>query len=169
MHYKRWRRNGDPNKLGLERHKENPKSPEYNTWCNIKQRCYLVACDQYPNYGARGIEVCDRWLNSFSNFLSDMGRRPGVGYSIERVDVNRDYEPSNCLWATMKEQQNNRRNNIRIDMNGKTMTLAQWCDELGVSYQTVWARINVLKWTPEKALIEPKKLQKERVLLSASL
>lgn len=73
--------------------------PEYSVWCNIKARCYNKACEKYPNYGGRGIKVCGRWLNSFENFLEDMGKRPeGKGYSIERSDVNGDYCPSNCLW-----------------------------------------------------------------------
>lgn len=82
---------------------------EYRTWCSMKQRCYNPNVERYICYGGRGIKVCDRWLNSFQNFLEDMGRRPDNGYSIDRINVDGDYEPSNCRWATASEQQQNKR------------------------------------------------------------
>lgn len=95
------------------------KSATFKAWLEIKQRCYNPLNSSYKNYGERGITVCDRWLHSFENFLADMGERPTSKHSIDRIDVNGNYEPSNCRWATNKEQCNNRRNNVTIEYKGK--------------------------------------------------
>lgn len=82
---------------------------EYITWCNMKQRCYNEKHSHFNYYGGRGIKVCDRWLNSFQSFYEDMGPKPTEFHSIDRINVNGDYEPTNCRWATPQQQSLNRR------------------------------------------------------------
>ena len=85
------------------------ESSEYSTWRGMIQRCHNPLAFGYENYGGRGIKVCEEWRTDFRNFLADMGRKPGRGYSIDRVDVNGNYEKSNCKWATSAEQALNKR------------------------------------------------------------
>ena len=84
-------------------------SPEYKAWQSMKNRCYCPNQTAYPNYGGRGISVCDVWRSNFNQFYKDMGLRPSAEHSLDRINVNGNYEPINCRWATHEEQVNNRR------------------------------------------------------------
>jgi hypothetical protein len=88
-----------------------PRTPEYKTWCSMRERCFNTKHPKYTLYGGRGISVCKKWKQGYLNFLSDMGRRPGKGYSLDRINNDRGYMPSNCRWATVLEQNKNRRKN----------------------------------------------------------
>ncbi|KDR41556.1 hypothetical protein BG61_16865 [Caballeronia glathei] len=105
----------------------------------MKMRCLNPGADSYPAYGGRGIKVCERWY-SFENFLEDMGECPD-GFSIERKEVNGDYEKGNCAWASMEVQQNNKRNNRFIEYQGKTLTATQWERLFGLRNGTVLQRL----------------------------
>lgn len=112
---------------------------EYVTWNAMKARCYYEKNKRYARYGGRGIRVCQRWLDSFNNFLEDMGHQPSSAHSIERIDKDKDYCPENCKWATLEEQANNRSNNRPIEIDGRVKNLSQWAKESGV-HRTVIAR-----------------------------
>lgn len=85
------------------------KSPEYKAYYNMIKRCYYENDNRYSDYGGRGIKVCPRWLSSFENFVTDMGAKPSKKHSIDRIDVDGDYSPDNCRWATVEEQERNKR------------------------------------------------------------
>lgn len=107
-HYDLNRRNGSPLIVKKEMHGMR-QTAEYRSWAHLKERCETTSCKRYNDYGGRGIKVCDRWLNSFSNFFEDMGKKPSPKHSIQRIDNNGNYEPSNCKWATPAEQSVGRR------------------------------------------------------------
>ena len=113
-------------------------TPEYKVWSAIKQRCYNPNCEEYHNYGARGISMCDRWLNSFENFLADVGFRPSEELSLDRKDNDGIYEPANCRWAVGEVQQSNKRNNRWIEYDGKTMILGAWARYIGLRSGTLY-------------------------------
>ncbi len=112
---------------------------EYRIWKAMKARCYAPSQNK-GHYKDRGIQVCDRWKNSFDCFLEDMGRIPDDSYSIERLDPFGNYEPSNCIWIPMKHQPKNRSNTIFVEYNGKTMCLKDYAREIGVKYTTLYMK-----------------------------
>lgn len=129
-------------------------TPLYNTWVNMIQRCHNPAYHKFRHYGSRGITVCQRWRDDFKLFHADMGDKP-VDATLDRIDTNGNYEPSNCRWTSQKVQQNNRTNNRLITHDGRTMTLAQWSDHLWIRRRTIAQRIDKLGWSVKDALTKP--------------
>jgi hypothetical protein len=125
-------------------------SRAHTAWINMRERCLNPKHDSYHRYGGRGIGICKPWLESFTNFLDDMGHPPS-GMSLDRIDVNGDYEPGNCRWATSEEQANNRDNNRCLEFGGKKQTVAQWARELGASRAALRYRLEA-GWTVEETL-----------------
>lgn len=130
----------------------------------MRTRCLNPKSDQYPQYGGRGIKVAEAW-DSFEVFLADMGERP-AGTTLDRwPDVNGDYRPGNCRWATMRQQENNKRNNVLLTHAGKTQTVAEWAREKGLIYQTIRARLRA-GWSVAEALDMPPDRRTHRVTAS---
>lgn len=122
---------------GLSRH------PIYSIWKGMVSRCNNQKLKEYVYYGGRGIKVCDRWKgkDGFQNFLEDMGERPSLLHQIDRIDNNKGYSPSNCRWATSRQQMNNTRRNRIIEYDGKKKSLTEWAKELSINYASLHKRI----------------------------
>lgn len=114
--------------------------PEYGIWNAMKNRCYNKKVERYNRYGGRGIMVCDIWIASFEAFITDMGRRPSKFHSIERLNSDGDYCSENCIWATGEVQSRNRRDNIKITINGVSKLMIDWAKEYGVKENLVRSR-----------------------------
>jgi hypothetical protein len=117
------------------------RTPEYRSWAGLRNRCNNPSNRSFHDYGARGITVCERW-NDFAAFYSDMGPRP-AGTSIERINNDLGYSPSNCCWATRTQQNRNTRRNRFISINGKKMPISQAAEEMGISKSSVRRRFLV--------------------------
>lgn len=125
-------------------------SRTFVSWDSMKQRCLNPSHNSYDYYGGRGIKVCTAWLDSFEAFLADMCERP-KGMTLDRIDPDGNYEPGNCRWATAKDQGNNKRSSRFLTHAGKTQTVAQWADEIGISRQSLRYRLES-GWSTEEAL-----------------
>lgn len=120
----------------------NTKNRLYRIWADMKRRCKNSDRPNYKNYGDKGIRVCQEWENSFDSFREwALNNGYSDDLSIDRIDNDGNYEPSNCRWATAKEQANNKRNNLYIKYKGETRTLAQWCEVFGLERNVVAMRI----------------------------
>ena len=132
----------------------------FRLWVSIKGRCYNRNSPSYNHYGGRGVGMCDEWKNSFLKFkewavYSGYDEKAPFGIcTIERIDVNGNYCPENCKWATMKEQDNNKRNSLFLTFNGKTQTAAMWADEIGINRGTFYSRLKS-GWSVEDAIMRP--------------
>jgi hypothetical protein len=132
------------------------KSSEHIAWLAMKERTCNPNFLQYHNYGGRGIRVCERWLNSYENFLADVGRKPTPKHSLDRIDSNGNYEPGNVRWATRDEQANNRTSNRFVEAFGERLTIIQWARKTGVGRHNISNRLKA-GWTPEQAVLTPAK------------
>lgn len=112
----------------------------YKVWVAMRERCSYTANKCYDSYGGRGITVCDRWKDSFENFYADMGVRP-EGLTLDRIDTNGNYEPSNCRWANNETQVASRRDAHTLTINGETKSVASWAKQLGINQATIKYRI----------------------------
>lgn len=126
--------------------------PLYKTWVEMKYRCNNPGHSKYKYYGGRGIKVCKEW-EDFLTFLRDMGEKP-KGHSLDRIDVNGNYEPSNCRWATQLIQVNNRTISKKINIDGKTYSLSEIEKMYGIPYKTLYKRLND-GWDEVKAATHP--------------
>ncbi len=128
----------------------------YEIWRKMRRRCRCKSEKSYRDYGGRGIRVCDEWNNSktgFDNFYRwSMSNGYAENLSIDRIDNNGNYEPSNCRWATMKEQSNNRRSNHNVSYRGKEQTISEWADELHIDQRLLRQTLSRHNWDLEQAL-----------------
>lgn len=126
----------------------------YRTWQNMLTRTTNLKSKEYHNYGGRGIKVCDRWQNSFENFLFDMGQPITAKHTLDRIDNEGGYCKENCRWATPKDQARNTRINHILEFNGKKACLAEWTESFGLRRSSLWSRLR-RGWSVERALTTP--------------
>ena len=137
------------------------RSAECTAWRGMRHRCHDKGDKEFRNYGARGITVCDRWRYDFKAFLADMGPRPSPNHSLDRINVNGNYEPSNCRWATRKEQCRNTRFNRNLTLGGVTRCVAEWAEITGISAYTISGRV-ARGWNDERILTTPARAMTRR-------
>jgi len=126
-------------------------TPMYNRWSNMKGRCLNPKNSNYPNYGGRGIVVCDRWVNSFPNYLADVGYPPPGKWALGRIDNQKGYEPGNVRWETYTQNARNTRHNKFVTIDGKTRCVTEWLKDIGLTEGAYKYRIKA-GWTTKKAL-----------------
>jgi hypothetical protein len=144
----------DRAKTGIKRKHNRSGTPLYELWCKMRERCGNPSNPSYGAYGGRGIYVCDRWQD-FENFFADMGERPSPKHSIDRIDNDGPYSPSNCRWVgSIREQRANCRDNRWITYKGETMILSEWARRTGIDGETIAARLDA-RWSVDDALTRP--------------
>ena len=142
-------------------YRDGKASPEYSSWRAMLKRTENPNHEAYERYAGRGIHVCPEW-HDFKVFLRDVGPRPSLEYSLERIDNSLGYHPSNVKWATSAEQNNNTRSNRLLELNGRTQTLVQWARELGAIPETITQRLKH-GWSVKRALTTPVRPIKRQV------
>lgn len=144
----------------MKKWKNNWNSPEYNAWIHMIHRCTNKNDKAFKHYGALGISVCDRWMNSFDNFVDDMGMRPSKDHSLDRIDVNGNYCKENCRWADKLTQANNKRKSKKIEVFGLLMTAREIANETGIPIKTIKSRIDK-NMSPEKIISQTFHIRKD--------
>lgn len=139
------------------------RTPEHQAWVSMKQRCTNPNRREYIHYGGRGITVCDQWMHSFLTFYQHVGPRPSRSHSLDRIDVNKGYEPGNVRWATQQQQKENTRVVRMVTVQGKTQTLSAWAREMGLARGQINARL-ASGWSMEEAILTPSVLGQKRVM-----
>lgn len=136
----------------------------YKKYAEMKKRCYNMNCGRYSNYGGRGIKVCDKWLDDFMNFYNwSMENGYEEGLSIDRIDVNGNYEPSNCRWITIEQQANNKQNTKYLTIDGVTKSVQEWSRESGINPSTLIKRYESSTY-PKSKLLKPTKRKNKEIL-----
>lgn len=131
------------------------KTRLYSIWCGMKSRCYNTKFPKYISYGARKIQICEEWktnYKAFEQWALNNGYREDL--TIDRIDVNGNYEPANCRWITNEEQARNKTNGIMVTYNGETKQLIKWCEELQLSYVAIYTRF-IRGWSVDRMFTEP--------------
>jgi hypothetical protein len=130
------------------------QSAEYDAWIAMKDRCFNPKNGSFEHYGGRGITVCEEWRNSALAFLTHVGPRPSPEHSLDRIDVNGNYEPGNVQWATRKQQARNQRTTRWVTLQGQTRSVAEWSELLGVCPKRIYRRL-ADGWAEEDAVLKP--------------
>jgi len=142
---------------GLTKHghnKNGKKSAEYGSWQAMHARCNNPKHQNYERYKHLGITVCEEW-STFDKFIADMGLKPSLEHTIDRIENTKGYYKENCKWSTKKEQQRNKRNTTFVEYKGDVKSIPEWAELLGLSLATLYGRIVKSKWKVEKAFNEP--------------
>lgn len=132
-------------------------------WKAMRTRCSSPKYPEYHLYGGRGIQVCERWMNSFEAFCADMGPRP-LGAQLDRIDNDGNYEPGNCRWATPTEQARNRRTTKFVEWRGETLSVPDWANRIGLPIDTLYHRLE--RWSTERSLTTPLKRRTQRARIA---
>lgn len=151
--------------FNIDSHKRNSikKHKLYRVYWGMKQRCYCEEDRAYKWYGAKSVKICDEWLNSYESFYNwCMNNGYKEGLTIDRINCNGNYEPSNCRFITMQEQLNNTNRNRIFTYNGESLNIVQWSRKLGISQNTLYARLITYHWETEKALTKPVEIRRRK-------